>query len=176
MKILDSCDLGASELNKFQRLALTKELKRYYAENPLYGDINSAAIAFIGSSNYIAWASGLKARYCNFLCPNNFICKAVYDAPHYPQENVELPNILKALEIRNLGFIYEPSKKELQTEVGRNKWFLSQRKSFEISWESAEEDYIRNYLDDFERGFCVNSIPSIVERELRESNLKKVLI
>lgn len=176
MEKSEHCNLeGYNSLNRFQREQFFIAIREFYEQHPNFLDIDSAGMAFLESENYRAWASGLKARFCNFLCPTRDKCGVVYNVPHYPQEDVDLPLIRAALEKRGFGFIYEASKKGFQAEVGRNKWFLSERKNYDVSWEDAQLDYIERYLDDFRRGFCSNIPAEVIRRELRDSDLRELL-
>ncbi len=174
MEKRNKCDVKGSGLNSFQRVHLPRAIRDYFERNPSLGDIDSAGMEFIQGQNYRAWASGIKARYCNFICPVKVDCGIIWDTPAYPHQDVELSGVRRALETKGLDFLYVPSKRELQAEVGRNKWFISQKKNYEVCWGIAEEDYIANYLDDFERGFCINEPPEIVRKELEEYELTKV--
>ncbi len=128
-----------------------------------------------GSLEFNSWASGVKARYCNHLCNRNLSCGIVYDRAHHPQEELPLNRIKAELERKGIGRSYELALEVFRAEVGRNKWFMSQRRGYVIGWDEAEQDYISNYLSYFVRGFMWNEDDATFRNEIETSKLRRCL-
>jgi len=129
-----------------------------------------------GSMEFNSWASGVKARYCNHLCNQNLSCEIVYDRAHYPQEELPLNRIKDELNRQGIGESYELALEVFQAEIGRNRWFMSQRSGHEVRWDEAEQDYVSNFLKYFIRGFMWNEDDVTFRKEIETSKLHRCLI
>lgn len=165
------CDIANSGLNQFQNMHLPRVIRNYSKTHP---EIDSEGIAFIQGKDFPAWASGVRARFCHFICLSKDSCDVIYDRPYPNQETMKLPKIQAKLSEMGLSFICDKLLPELQAEIGRNQYYLARKREFPVEEEEAERDYVENYLTPFIEGFCLNESLDDVRRELEESQLAKI--
>lgn len=114
------------------------------------------------------YASGFKAAYCNFFCPD--ICDNPYDMDSVGGNNkYDIARIRKNMQESGLLHIYSKIEPEIRIEVERHKYFLSQKNGGDVGWEVAEEDYIEEkHLKNFIEGAST----CFVELSLQKKNLE----